>query len=286
MNSGWDVNTWTAIGGRMAAIVLLAIVGLIVVHLASRRLTRLAQSSTEGKEGRQKQLGTLIQVVRWIVQVTIVGAALLTVLGHFIDITPVLASAGVVGLAVSLGAQTLIKDFIGGFLILIENQYAVGDVIQVGGVSGSVERLTLRTTHVRDVNGNLHVVPNGDVRTVANVTRGWSRAMVDIGVAYEEDLERVVAVLEGVVDAFVDDSDFGPQLLERPKVLAPLSLGDWSMTMRVMVKTPAGKQWGVAMELRKRILAACKRAKVELPYPRQEVLVRSLDQPNQEGPGS
>jgi small-conductance mechanosensitive channel len=276
MNSGWNIQAWTAAGIRIAAILLLATLGLVIVQLICRRLRKLVQSTSEGKQGRQRQLETLIQVVRWIAQVAIVGAALLTMLGHFIDITPILASVGVLGVAVSLGAQTLIKDFIGGLLILIENQYAVGDVIQVGDVSGSVERLTLRTTHVRNVNGNLHVVPNGDVRTVANVTRGWSRAMVDIGVAYEEELERVVAVLERVVDAFVDDPDFGPQLLERPKVLAPLSLGDWAMTVRVMVKTPAGKQWGVAMELRKRILAACKRENVDLPYPRQEVLVRDV----------
>jgi moderate conductance mechanosensitive channel len=277
MNSGRDIETWTAVGIRMAVIVLLAALGLAIVQLICGRLHKLAQSTGEDRKGRQKQLETLIQVVRWIAQVVIVGAALLTILGHFIDITPILASVGVVGLAVSLGAQTLIKDFIGGLLVLIENQYAVGDTIQVGDITGSVEQLTLRTTHVRNVNGNLHIVPNGDVRTVANVTRGWSRAMVDIGVAYEEDLERVVAVLEQVVDTFVDDPEFGPQLLERPKVLAPVSLGDWAMTVRVMVKTSAGKQWGIAMELRKRVLAACKREKVELPYPRQEVLVRSLD---------
>ena len=277
MNPGWNIETWTAIGIRMAAIILLSVLGLAIVQLVSQRLLKLAQSTVKTRKGRQRQLETLIQVLRWIAQAVIVGAALLTILGHFIDITPILASVGIMGLAVSLGAQTLIKDFIGGLLILIENQYAVGDVIQVGNVSGSVERLTLRTTHVRNVNGNLHIVPNGDVRTVANVTREWSRAMVDIGVAYEEDLERVVTVLEQEVDAFVDDPDFGPQLLERPKVLAPLSLGDWAMTVRVMVKTPAGKQWGVAMELRKRILAACKRENVELPYPRQEVLVRRVD---------
>jgi small conductance mechanosensitive channel len=258
-------------------IVLLAVLGLAIVQLVYRRLHRLAESTDKGKPGRQKQLETLIQVGRWIAQVVIIGAAALTVLGYLVDITPLLAGVGVVGLTASLGAQTVVKDFVGGILILIENQYAVGDVIQVGDVSGTVERLTLRTTHVRSVNGNLHIIPNGDVRTVANVTREWSRAMVDIGVAYEEDLERVVAVLEQVVDAFVDDPDFGPQLLERPRVLAPLSLGDWAMTMRVMVRTPAGKQWGVAMALRKRILGACQRENVELPYPRQEVLVRQLE---------
>jgi small conductance mechanosensitive channel len=255
----------------------LAVLGLAIVQLIYRRLQKLAQTSNKGKAERQKQLQTLIGVIRWIAQIAIVGAALLTILGYFFDITPILASVGVLGLAVSLGAQTVMKDFIGGLLILIENQYAVGDVIKVGDISGPVERLTLRTTHVRSVNGNLHIIPNGDVRTVANVTRDWSRAMVDIGVAYEEDLERVAAILEQVVETLVEDPDFGPQLLERPRVLAPVSLGDWAMTVRVMVKTPAGKQWGVGMELRKRILNACKRENVELPYPRQEVLVRSLD---------
>jgi small conductance mechanosensitive channel len=194
-----------------------------------------------------------------------------------VDITPLLASVGVVGLALSLGAQTLIKDFIAGMLILIENQYAVGDLIAVGAVSGVVERLTLRTTHVRDVHGKLHIVPNGEVRVVSNGSRDWARALVDIGVAYEEDLERVLAVLEQVAEAFAQDPAVASQLLERPQVLGPLSLGDWAITVRVMVKTPAGQQWGVAQALRKRILAACDREKIVLPYPRQEVLLSKAE---------
>ena len=112
----------------------------------------------------------------------IVLVAALMVLSNFVDIVPLLAGAGVAGLAISLGAQTLIKDFIGGILVLVENQYSVGDVIEIGDVSGTVEKLTLRATYVRDVDGRLHVVPNGDVRIVSNVTRDWSRTLQELGV--------------------------------------------------------------------------------------------------------
>ena len=265
----------------IVVIIGLAILGLIAVRLVSQRILERVRSTDRMQKGRQKQLETLVHVIRWVVRVSIIIVALLMVLSNFVDITPLLASVGVAGLAISLGAQTLIKDFIGGLLILLEGQYTVGDLIQIGDVSGTVERLTLRATYVRDISGKLYIVPNGEVRIVANGTKDWSRAMVDIGVAYEEDLDRVLAVLEGVVEPLADDPDFGPQLLERPNVLGPLSLGDWAMTVRVMVKTETGKQWRVARELRKRILAACERENITLPYPRQEVWVRRLD--NAEG---
>jgi small conductance mechanosensitive channel len=117
---------------------------------------------------------------------------------------------------------------------------------------------------VRSIDGSLHIVPNGEVRVVTNTTREWSRALVDVGIAYEENPERVRSVLEQAVNAIVDDPEYGPQLLDRPQVLLPLRLGDWAISARVMVKTPEGKQWGVAMELRKRLLAACERENVAL----------------------
>jgi len=263
-----------ALAINIALVAGLAAVGLIVVRFVSRQILRRIRTNGDGKEERRKQLETLVQLGRWVANVAIISVALLMLLGNFVDIAPLLASMGAVGLAVSLGTQTLIKDFVGGLFILLEGQYNIGDVIQVGDVSGGVERLTLRATYVRDVGGKLYIVPNGEVRIVSNVTRDWSRALVDIGVAYEEDLDRVVAVLDDVAEAFSGDPDYGPQLLERPQVLGPLSLGDWALTVRVMVKTQAGKQWGVAIELRKRILAACDREGITLPYPRQEVWVR------------
>jgi len=261
-----------------ALIAGLMILALALVHLISKRALRFAHSIEHVREARRQQLVTLIQVLQWIIALAIAGSALLTLLGTFgVDITPLLASAGIAGLAVSLGAQTLIKDLIGGFLILVENQYAVGDSIQVNNVSGQVERITLRTTYVRDINGHLHVIPNGDVRAVANMTRRWSRALVDVGVAYEEDQDRVLSVLEGISGEFAQDPTFGPRLMDEPQVLGPLSLGDWAITVRVMVKTQPGKQWEIARELRKRITTTFAREGIAMPYPRQEVLVRGLD---------
>jgi small conductance mechanosensitive channel len=259
-------------------IVVLAALGLVIVQFLTRRVQRIIRSVETIHEERRQQIYTIVHIARWAASVLIVAAALLMLLSAFVDIAPLLASVGVAGLAVSLGSQTLIKDLIGGFLILAENQYAVGDVIQAGDVKGTVERLTLRATYVRDVDGHLHVVPNGEVRIVSNLTKDWSRARVDVGVAYEEDLDRALGVLAGVAEAFAEDADFGPQLLEPPQVLGPVSLGDWAITVRVMVKTQPGKQWDIARELQRRILGACEREDVTLPYPRQEVWVRGPDQ--------
>jgi moderate conductance mechanosensitive channel len=255
--------------------VVLAALGLVLVQFLRRWLKRIIRSLEDLHEERRQQLETLVHIFQWAANILIVGAALLMIIGHFADITPLLASVGVVGLAVSLGAQTLLKDLIGGFLILMENQYSVGDVIQVEEVAGTVEQLTLRATCVRDLDGNLHVVPNGEVRIVSNRTKGWSRAVVNVGVAYEEDLDRVLRVLEGVAESFARDAAFESQLMETPQVMGPVSLGDWAVTVRVMVKTQPGKQWEISRELQKRILAACERENITLPYPRQEVLVQS-----------
>jgi len=257
--------------------VVLTFLVLGLVQLLAGRTLRTVRTLKHLREARRQQLITLVNVVQWGANILVVGSALLMLLSTFgVDITPLLASAGVAGLAVSLGAQSLIKDLIGGILILVENQFAVGDAVQIGIVAGDVERITLRATFVRDVNGYLFVVPNGEVRVVSNQNRGWSRAMVDIGVAYEVDLERALLVLQETADGFAKDPVFGSQLLESPQVLGPLSLGDSAINVRVMVKTQVGKQWGVARELRKRILDTCAREGVELPYPRQEVLVRHL----------
>jgi small-conductance mechanosensitive channel len=253
-------------------IVVLTVLGLAVIQFLSKRILSIISSMEWVREVRRQQLVTLLQILRWGVDLLIVGSALLMLLGTFgVDVTPLLASVGVAGLAVSLGAQSLIKDLIGGFLVLAENQYAVGHVIEVGKVSGVVERLTLRATYLRDINGRLHVVPNGEVRIVSNLTREWSRAVVDVGVAYEEDLDRALRVLHETAQTFAQDPTFEPQILEPPTVLGPLDLGDWAVQVRVMVKTLPGKQWEITRELKKRILTACERESIALPYPRQEV---------------
>jgi small conductance mechanosensitive channel len=253
--------------------VVLAALGLLATRFL-RRWTRGIIHSVENLHGeRRQQLDTFVQIFHWAANMLIICIALLMVLSAFdVNITPLLTSVGVAGLAVSLGAQTLIKDLIGGLLILVENQYSVGDVIEVGGVSGTVEQLTLRATYVRDLDGSLYIVPNGEMRVVSNRTKDWSRAVVDVGVAYEEDLDRVLHALEKIAEDLIPD--FGPQLLEPPQVVGPINLGDWAVTVRVTVKTQPGKQWAIARELRKRILVACERENITLPYPRQEIMAR------------
>jgi len=249
-----------------------AILGVLVVQLIARRILRTVRRLDTLPKERQQQLVTLIQTGRWVANVLIIGLGLAMLLSRFVDIAPLLAGAGVAGLAVSLGAQALIQDLIAGFLILLENQYNVGDVIQLGDVTGTVERMTLRVTHVRDLEGRLFIVPNGEVRIVANATKEWSRALIDVGIAYEEDIERVLGVLEEIAERFAAEP--AHQLLEPPQVLGPIALGDWAVTLRVMVKTRPGQQWEVARALRKAILTTFEAQGIVMPYPRQEVLVQ------------
>lgn len=259
-------------------IVLLTALGIGLIQFAGRRVINLIRSSEYISDTREQQLVTLVQILRWAAHLFILGAALLTLLSHLgVNIAPLLASAGVAGLAISLGAQTLIKDLIGGLLVLIENQYNVGDWVELGGVSGAVEQITLRTTYLRAVNGDLHIVPNGEVRILTNQTKGWSRAQFEVGVAYEENMDRVFQVLRESVAAFAQEAEMAPLLLEVPQIVGPITLGDSAYTMRVTVKTLPGKQLQVLRPLQKWVLETCEREGIDLPYPRQEVWLRSLE---------
>ena len=268
------VRDWLLTSGlRIAIIVLGGLVAYRSLRVLTTRLEMLIAGVPPTDEGARRAR-TLARVIRSTALVTIVivaGLMLLVELG--LDITPLIAGAGVAGVALGLGAQTLIRDIIGGFLILAEDQFAVGDAIQVGNIAGSVEKMTLRATFLRDLEGTLHVVPNGEMRIVSNRTKDWSRAVVDLGVAYDEDIGRVVAALDKIGRELYQDEEFAPLILEEPMVTGVEALGDWAVTVRIMVKTRPGKQWSVARELRWRIKESFEREGIEMPYPRQEVLV-------------
>jgi small conductance mechanosensitive channel len=170
-----------------------------------------------------------------------------------LDITPLITGVGIAGVALGLGTQSLIRDVIGGFFILLEDQFAVGDSIQVGNITGDVEKMTLRATFLRDLEGALHIIPNGEIRIVSNRTKDWSRAVVNVGVAHKEGIGRVVAALGKIGRDFYRDKEFAPLLLEEPMISGVEALGDWTVTVQIMVKTKPGKQWDVARELRRRI---------------------------------
>lgn len=263
---------------QLAAVVLqLGLIGLLA-FLAWRSL-QLAASQAERrleKPGASVEqldrLKTLVHAGRsvgYVLILTVAGMMALQTMG--VNVAPLLAGAGVVGLALSLGAQTLIRDFIGGILILVENQFTIGDTIQVGGVTGNVERITLRATYLRDVEGRLHVIPNGDIRTVSNLTVGWARAIVDLNVDYQADMARVLRVLEDAARAAQEDASIKSDLLEPPQVLGWVGLKEWAVQVRLMAKTAPGKQWGVTVALRRHALEALQAAGIGVALPIQEV---------------
>ena len=273
----WQVvQDWLLTNGlHIAIIVAGALIGYRSLRVLAIRFESLIAGAapTEDEAQRARTLARVIHSTTLVTMVTIAGLMILRELG--LDIAPLIAGAGVAGIALGLGAQTLIGDVIGGFFILLEDQFAVGDAIQVGNIAGSVEKMTLRATFLRDLEGTLHVVPNGEMRIISNRTRDWSRAVVDLGVAYEEDIGRVVTALGEIGHDFYQDEELSPLLLEEPNVTGVEALGDWAVTVRIMVKTKPGKQWDVARELRRRIKESFEREGIEMPYPRQEVLMRS-----------
>ena len=274
----WEVvwNWLLTSGLRIVIIALGGIVGCRSVRILAARLESLIAgvAPTEDEAQRARTLARVVRSTALVIVVTVAGLMILVELG--LDIAPLIAGAGIAGVALGLGAQSLISDVISGFFILMEDQFAVGDAIQVGSIGGGVEKMTLRATFLRDLEGTLHVIPNGEIRIVSNRTKGWSRAVLNLGVAYEEDIGRVVAALEKIGHDFNQDEGFAPLLLEEPTVTGVEALGDWTVTVRIMVKTKPGRQWEVARELRRRIKESFEREGIEMPYPRQEVLMRSL----------
>ncbi len=258
-------------GVRILIIILASLLGYYLLRLISRQLERLVKveeyATVNEREQRVKTLTTILRRTGLVLIAAIAAVMILSELG--LNVGPIIAGAGIAGLAIGFGAQTLVKDIISGFFILLENQFTIGDVISVGGISGGVEKMTLRATFLRDLEGTLHVIPNGKIRILSNKTKGWARAIVDVGVAYKEDVDRVLATLERIGQEMWHDEGCRPLLLEEPAVSGVEELGDSAMTLRIMVKTQPGKQWEVSRELRKRIKETFEEEEIEMPYPTQ-----------------
>ena len=257
---------------RLALIVLLALLAHWGVRLAVRQLAGRLERTLADPE-RVARLKTFLFAGRSLASVLIVIIAGLTALRVLdIDIGPVLAGAGLVGLALSLGAQTLIRDYIGGLLILLENQFRVGDVIQVGDKTGSVERITVRATYLRDIEGRLHLIPHGEMRILSNVTKDWARAVVDLNVAFDADFGKVIRALEAAARRAQEDETIKADLLEPPQALGWIGFKDWAVQVRIMARTRPGKQWGVMMVLRQYAVEALHAEGVKVALPTQKVI--------------
>jgi small-conductance mechanosensitive channel len=268
----WEVLL--AVGLKVASAVLVAMLAYTVLSIVLRRIEkRLGDPGGAGAVTLQEQRArTLISLFRSIGRVIIAIIFLFMLLGAIgVELGPLLAGAGVVGLAISFGAQSLVKDVISGLFILIENQFGVGDVIRIEGVSGAVERMTLRVVVLRDAEGVVHIVPNGQITKVSNQTRSWSRALLDVGVAYREDPDRVIAVLRDVGRELWEDPEWKPLLLEQPEVPGVESMTDIAVNVRISAKTLPLKKWDVARELRRRIKQRFDREGIEVPSTHQTV---------------
>jgi len=252
--------------------IVIIIVGAFIVLRIFRLLIRKSKQKFTGRdrldvEG-QKRAETMSHILENTLRVVVLIAALLMILKEIgIDIGPLLAGAGIVGLAVGFGAQSLVKDVISGFFILMENQMNVGDVVRVAGEAGLVEAIKLRTTVLRDLEGNVHVVPNGAISVLTNMTKEWSRALLDIGVAYKEDVDHVIGILREVAEEMRNDGEFAPMILEPLEVLGLDSFGESSVNIKVMFKTIPLKQWAVAREFRRRVKKAFDERGIEIPFP-------------------
>lgn len=255
-------------GARIVAIWIVAWLGWQLVKWIARRVKAVADHHNAGELTlREKRAQTVGQLLLDVGRGTLLVVAMLLTLNEFINVTPLLGGAAVLGLAVSFGAQSLVKDFLAGFFILMENQFVVGDRIEAAGRAGVVERLTLRTVSIRDLEGTLHVIPNGQITILSNRTRGWSRAVVDIAVGYGNDVDRVIAEMSKVATDLSKDADWNQLFDGPPEVLGVDSLRDTGMVVRTLLRTRPGVQQQVAREYRRRALHALERAGILGPAP-------------------
>lgn len=235
-----------------------------------------ARRMVDQQERSSQRTRTLGSVLRSVSSAIIYGMALMMALAEFdVNLGPLIAGAGIAGVAVGFGAQSLVKDFLSGVFMLLEDQYGVGDVVDVGDTVGVVEEVRLRTTQVRDINGTLWYIPNGEITRVANLTQDWGQAVVDIEVAYDTDIAEAMAVIKEVADGLWREQLESFTIIQEPTMAGVQAFGDNSIALRLMVRTEPGEQFGTARELRKRLKYALDEAGIEIPFPQRTIWVRS-----------
>jgi len=242
----------------------------------------LADRAPARAEAIEAVLKSLVTTVVWIV------AVLLMLSEMNINLAPLIAGAGIAGIALGFGAQSVVRDFLGGIFILVEDQYGVGDVIEIGGVTGTVEDISLRTTRVRDIEGTVWHLANGEILKVGNHSQLWSNCVIDVDVAYETDVRSAMEVLDRVADDMWQESKANETdaIIADPVVQGIQSLGESAVTLRLVVKTDPLSQWQVQRDLRLRIKEAFDAAGINIPYPQRTVRVVATDSDSVAGPAS
>ncbi len=274
-----DLTDWLAgDGARILAIIGVAIAIDIALHRAIPHALRVAvERQMKGREEEeiQQRVDTLASVFTGTGRGIIVIAALLTLLPLAgISIGPLLAGVGIIGLAVGFGAQGLVKDVISGLFILLDDEYSKGDVVTLAGISGLVEDVGLRRTVLRDLDGVVHYIPNGEIAVASNFTQEYSRVNLNVGVSYSEDLDHVMRVIDRVGEEMAADSELGASIITPPKALRVDNLGDSGIEIKITGDTKPIKQWEVMGELRRRLKKAFDEEGIEIPYPHRVMVTR------------
>ncbi len=215
---------------------------------------------------------TLVGVFSNTATIALVTGTVLMVLDELgVPIGPLMGGAAVFGLAVAFGAQNLIRDYFTGFMVLLEDQYGVNDVVKIGDAAGAVEKITLRMTVLRDLEGSLHFIPHGTITQVINMTHGWSRAVVDVGVAYNENPDKAMNALVEIGKELREDPKFSPLILDGPEMLGVDALGDSAVTIKFFLKTQPSQRWFVKRELLRRIKIRFDELQIEIPFPQRTI---------------
>ena len=274
---------------KVLVILVLCFVLLKLLDLVAKKVAEHAKDDADGdgvvsvsEFERKKRMETLLGIVRRAGQIAIWSLVVLLLLMQVgVDVAPLIAGAGIVGLAVGFGAQELVRDLITGFFMLLENQVRQGDVAVVNGTGGLVETIGLRTIRLRDLSGVVHVFQNGKISSLANMTKDWSAMVFDIGVAYKEDTDNVVRVIKEVASELKNDAEFSDKILNDLELFGVDSFGDGSVVIKARFKTRPIEQWNVGREFNRRLKMAFDREGIEIPFPHRTLTFSDASQPFQ-----
>ena len=261
-------------GIRIFLVVVFAWILYRYINIVIRKIVLMSMVSDADKnsEAERKRKDTLSRIFSWVTRILILTMATLIILQEVgVPIGPILAGAGILGLALGFGGQYLIRDLISGFFIILENQYRIGDVVNLDGTSGLVEDISLRLTTLRDLDGNVHHVPHGEIKRVSNLSKYFSRVNLNIGIAYHSQLDHVIAVVNKIGNEMAEDPIWKEHILKAPQFLRVDNFADSAIEIKIIGETPAHKKWDVTGELRKRIKLAFDQEGIEIPFPQRVI---------------
>ena len=270
---GWIISEFPG----LLIILVLILIALKAVKIGINKLKMVFVKRAEEDEKVdtqevEKRINTLTNILFGILRIVLLGVLIMIILVKFgVNIGPLLASVGILGLAVGFGAQELVRDYISGFFILLENQVRTGDVAIINGTGGLVESIELRTITLRDVSGTVHIFQNGKINTLSNMTKEWSAIVLNIGVAYKEDVEKVMDIMKNVGDELQKDPEFEKKIIEPIEVMGLDDFGDSALIIRARIKTKPIQQWSTGREYRKRLKKAFDQNNIEIPFPHTTV---------------